>query len=192
MATLVREIKPILNPVQKLLFGIRHGQAWHNILYDEIGVQAFSKYRDTTLTAYGMQQAIEARPPQVDIVFVSPCLRTLQTASLMFPNTKKIAVECLKEYPQEFEICNRRSSKSVLERCFPDIDFSDLVYDEQDWPNLKTTHAQNKQRIQNIVSMRPETKIALVTHSTWLKYYMNNDLTNEPELKHCFAYPLKI
>jgi len=181
-----------IKQVQKALFGIRHGQAWHNILYEHFGDKAFSKYRDTSLTAYGMQQAVEARPPVVDIVFVSPCLRTLQTASLMFPKTKKVAIECLKEYPQEREICNRRSSKSVLQQCFPDIDFSDLPHEEQDWPNQKTTPAQNKKSIKAIVSMCPESKIALVTHSTWLKYYVNNDLTSEPELEHCVAYPLMI
>lgn len=190
MASIVREIKRI--PVQKVVFGIRHGQAWHNVLYEKFGKKAFSEYRDTTLTAYGMQQAVYAHPPQVDIVFVSPCLRTLQTASLMFPKTKKFAIECLKEYPQDIEICNRRSSKSFLQQCFPDIDFSDLVDEEQDWPNQSTTHAQNKERIQTIVSMCPESTIALVTHSTWLKYYINNDLTSEPELEHCVAYSLKI
>ena len=41
MAAFVREIKPFLNPVQKVLFGIRHGQAWHNILHDDFGNSVF-------------------------------------------------------------------------------------------------------------------------------------------------------
>jgi len=192
MAALVREIKPLLHPVQKMVYGIRHGQAWHNVLYSHFGNEAYSNHRDTTLTGYGMQQAVQARPPCVDIVFVSPSLRTLQTASLMYPKTPKVAMECLKEYPQEVEICNQRSSTYFLQQCFPEVDFSDLVTEEQDWPNVKITPAQNKERAQAIISMRPETRIALVTHSTWLKYYMHDTMTSEPELEHCVAYPLKL
>ena len=192
MAALVREIKPMLHSMPKIIYGIRHGQAWHNILFEHFGMKAYSDFRDTTLTAYGMQQAAEAKPPPVDVCFVSPSLRTLQTASLMYPNTKKVAIECLKEYPQESETCNQRSSKSFLKSAFPEIDFTDLESEEQDWPNTQKTPARNKQHMLSIIHHYPAARIALVTHSTWLKYYVNNDLRSEPELKHCFAYPLEL
>jgi len=44
-----------------------------------------------------MRQAIEANVPPPDLVLVSPLTRTLQTATLMFPNVKVVALECLKE-----------------------------------------------------------------------------------------------
>lgn len=194
MSALVREIKPVITPlikpVKKIVYGIRHAEAWHNILYESFGVKAYSMFQDTTLTACGMQQAANANKPDVEIVFVSPCMRTLQTASIMFPNTPKIALECLKEYPQENEICNQRSSKSFLQKCFSDINFNDLKTEHQEWPNTQRTPLENKKTIVSIINNRDESRIAVVSHSTWLKYYINGDLNGDPELEHCVAYKL--
>ena len=194
MSALVREIKPVITPlikpVKKIVYGIRHAEAWHNILYESFGVKAYSMFQDTTLTARGMQQAANANKPDVEIVFVSPCMRTLQTASIMFPNTPKIALECLKEYPQENEICNQRSSKSFLQKCFSDINFNDLKTEHQEWPNTQRTPLENKKTIVSIINNRDESRIAVVSHSTWLKYYINGDLNGDPELEHCVAYKL--
>ena len=194
MSALVREIKPVITPlikpVKKIVYGIRHAEAWHNILYESFGVKAYSMFQDTTLTAGGMQQAANANKPDVEIVFVSPCMRTLQTASIMFPNTPKIALECLKEYPQENEICNQRSSKSFLQKCFSDINFNDLKTEHQEWPNTQRTPLENKKTIVSIINNRDESRIAVVSHSTWLKYYINGDLNGDPELEHCVAYKL--
>ena len=194
MSALVREIKPVITrlikPVKKIVYGIRHAEAWHNILYESFGVKAYSMFQDTTLTARGMLQAANANKPDVEIVFVSPCMRTLQTASIMFPNTPKIALECLKEYPQENEICNQRSSKSFLQKCFSDINFNDLKKEHQEWPNTQRTPLENKKTIVSIINNRDESRIAVVSHSTWLKYYINGDLNGDPELEHCVAYKL--
>ena len=194
MSALVREIKPVITPlikpVKKIVYGIRHAEAWHNILYESFGVKAYSMFRDTTLTARGMQQAVNAKKTDVDIVLVSPCIRTLQTASIMFPNTPKIALECLKEYPQENEICNQRSSKSFLQKCFSDINFNDLKTEHQEWPNTQRTPLENKKKIVSFINNRDESRIAIVSHSTWLKYYINGDLNGDPELEHCVAYKL--
>lgn len=181
---------PLAKTCTKIVYGIRHAEAWHNILYESFGVQSYSMFRDTTLTARGMQQAVNATKPDVDIVFVSPCIRTLQTASIMFPNTPKIAVECLKEYPQENEICNQRSEKSFLQKCFSDINFNDLKTEHQKWPNNEITPRENKKTIDLIIKNREESRIAIVSHSTWLKYYRNEDLNGVPELEHCVAYKL--
>ena len=56
-----------------------------------------NSFEDTTLTSNGMQQAMEADAPLVDVVLVSPLLRTLQTSTLMYPDTPTLALECLKE-----------------------------------------------------------------------------------------------
>jgi phosphohistidine phosphatase SixA len=177
-------------PDKKIVYGIRHAEAWHNILYTVLGLKAYSTFQDTTLTARGMQQAVNANPPKVDIVFVSPCLRTLQTASIMFPNTPKFALECLKEYPQEHDICNQRSAKSFLQKYFSDINFDDLKTEHQKWPNTEITPSKNKNIIDLIIEDISEERVALVSHSTWLKYYINENLNGDPELEHCVAYKL--
>ena len=91
----------------KNLIGIRHGEALHNVVAKIYGNKVYKEFEDTTLTTNGMRQAIEANVPPPDLVLVSPLTRTLQTATLMFPNVKVVALECLKEYPQHTEICNR-------------------------------------------------------------------------------------
>ena len=62
-------------------------------------------------------------------------MRTLQTAHIMFPNVHKVALECLKEYPQHTELCNKRSKASLLAHLYPSVDFSDLTDENQCWPD---------------------------------------------------------
>ena len=83
---------------------------------------AYSKYRDTTLTAYGMQQAAQASSPRGHCFCLAE-FANITNGFIDVSKKRKSAIECLKEYPQELEICNQRSSKHVLEQCFPDVDF---------------------------------------------------------------------
>lgn len=189
MAALVRQIPRAT--IQKQLFGIRHGEGWHNVLYKSMGMQSYSEYADTTLTAEGMRQAANANAPEVDVVLVSPLMRTLQTANIMFPDTPTIALECLKEYPQEEHISNCRSETSLLQQLFPKVDFSDLKDETQPWPNV-TDPATNLNRAKLIIATSTATRFAIVSHSTWLKYWITGTYADEPELKHCHAYELKI
>ena len=186
MAPLVRQY-----PLKKVLYGIRHAEGWHNVLYDLIGSQAYSKYPDTSLTTEGMRQAAVAKAPEVDVVLVSPLMRTLQTANIMYPDTPQIALECLKEYPQEKDTSNRRSETSLLRRLFPKVDFSDLTDENQPWPNPVDAH-ENAQRVKEFITNTKAAHFAIVTHSTWLKYWMTGTCESEPELIHCHPYKLII
>ena len=175
--------------LQHRMFGIRHGEALHNVVGGVYGTEVYEKFVDTTLTAKGMQQALKANAPKVDVVLVSPLMRTLQTAALMYPDTATIALECLKEIPQHTEICNRRSSRSLLVRLFPRVDWSMITEEEQLWPEY-ISNALRKNQLQVFVKSLPQKRVALVTHSSWLKYYMVETVEAEPELKHCFPYKL--
>lgn len=195
MSAILKQIpitKQILCRTQpaKTLYGIRHGQAWHNVLFDTMGEKAYADYQDTSLTTKGMEQAATAESPDIDLVLVSPLIRTLQTAHIMFPNKPQIALECLKEYPQHTEICNKRSNATVLKRLFPRVDFSDLQTEQQSWP-APVDHEQNIGVIKNIIHASKQRRIAIVSHSSWLKYWINGSIESLPELKHCTAYPLE-
>jgi len=185
------QVIPAAGTAHKLLYGIRHGQAWHNVLFNALGKKAYSEYEDTTLTVEGMRQAAEAIAPNVDLVFVSPLMRTLQTAQLMFPNTPQIALECLKEYPQHTDQCNRRSKTSFLTHLFPNVNFSDLDTESQSWPN-DTDYDENVQIVKEMVMKASAERIAIVSHSSWLKYWMNGSVESLPELVHCQAYTLDL
>jgi len=171
------------------MFGIRHGEALHNVVGAKYGPKVYEQFGDTTLTTKGMQQALEAHAPQVDVVLVSPLMRTLQTAAIMYPDTPTIALECLKEIPQHTEICNRRSSLSLLSRLFPKVDWSMITEEEQLWPEYISI-ALRKNQLREFVKSIPQQRVALVTHSSWLHYYTTGSVEPETELKHCFPYKL--
>jgi hypothetical protein len=104
MAALAREVyHPMARYVKKQVFGIRHGEAWHNILHSKLGDDAYNNFQDATLTTRGMSQASSnaTSMPAPDLILVSPLMRTLQTADIIWPNTPKVALECLQEYPQQ-------------------------------------------------------------------------------------------
>lgn len=182
-AQLVRQI------FKKQMVGIRHGQALHNVVVPKYDNEAYTYFEDTTLTVEGMRQARTARVPPVDVVLVSPLARALQTAELMYPYTNIVALECLKEFPQHTEICNRRSAKSTLEMLFPRVDFEDLVAEQQTWPNSMPPAVFRRQFDAYVDTLEAD-NVAVVTHSTWLKFYMTGQMAPEPELEHCFPYKM--
>jgi hypothetical protein len=178
--------------MSKVVYGIRHAEGWHNILFSVLKEKAYTDFQDSSLTVKGMHQARQADIPKgIEVVYVSPLVRTLQTAQLMFPNVQTIALECLKEYPQEREQCNRRSSRSILKDIFPNVDFSNLLQEDQPWPNQVACET-NLNAFKSIIATSPCSVIGVVTHSTWLKYCMTKTLKSSPELKHCVAYELNI
>jgi len=191
MSTIVREAhSPMAKHAPKHVFGIRHGEAWHNVLYPEIGDKAYVCFQDTSLTTKGMSQASSAHIPKPDLILVSPLMRTLQTADLLWPNARKVALECLQEYPQKTQLVNRRSAKSTLQNLFPHIDFSDLKTEQQRWP--RHNPRQDKSTIKYVISTYSAQTIGIVTHSTWLKFCLTGSLDSEPELEHCKPYILEL
>ena len=174
------------------IIGIRHGEAWHNVL-GEPGLT----YEDTTLTIKGMQQALEARkdaPGNIDIIYCSPLVRTLQTASIIFPNKKIIALDCLMEYPQNTEICNKRSDLRLLKRLFPNVQFRcDIA---NNWNvkdadrHLKLQTIEFKKVLRNVPR---DKRIVVVSHSSWLKNFMFGTVGDVfEELPHCSPLPIDV
>jgi len=176
--------------LRKNVIGIRHGEALHNVVGKIYSDKVYQQFEDTTLTTNGMRQAINANIPAPDIVLVSPLTRTLQTATLMFPNVPIYALECLKEYPQNIEICNRRSSIRIISMLFPHVDFSDCQTDMQPWPNDPPTPHDNMSEFYDKLSTYEANNVAVVTHSSWLKYFISGKAEAEPELEHCTPYNL--
>ena len=120
--------------MSKTLYCIRHGLALHNVLYWHVGTKAYTEYNDTPLLDEGYVQAQDLKKNwedinKIELVLVSPCMRTLQTSTNIFDKigVKTIALDCLIEYPfGGKDICNRRKNKSVLESNFPWLYFSQI------------------------------------------------------------------
>ena len=112
--------------MSKQLWCIRHGTAVHNVMAKDIGDKAYTDYTDTPLVENGQNEATElgktwTELKNIEIVYVSPLTRTLQTASNIFKNSGKkfVAIDELMEYPQGVHFCNKRKNKSELIKLFP-------------------------------------------------------------------------
>lgn len=194
----------------KTLYCIRHGLAQHNLNYTKYGVKTFydKNYKDTRLVSQGIQQAKTLRNNwsninDIELVLVSPLMRTLQTANILFKDKDIpiIALECVREFPMGLQTCNYRSSRREYETKFPHIDFSDLKtnYDELWFPEREETIEELTIRIEKMVKwilLRKETNIALVNHSSFIGQLKDKEIklleNNEKELLHCFPYKLKL
>ena len=110
----------ILQPKEKVIHFVRHAQGFHNVA----GEEDYSNYQsedhfDAKLTPLGEQQCqhLSSRSSTLapDLVVVSPMTRTLQTASISFPNLVDncpwLAIEHIRE-ASGFHPCDRRQTLS--------------------------------------------------------------------------------
>ena len=115
--------------MEKTLYCIRHGYALHNKLFRDIGLRAYTEFRDTQLLEKGYNQARVLNKTweelhDIQLVVVSPCVRTLDTATFVFKNINVpiIANDFLIEYPMGgYEICNKRKDIDDLRYMYPYI-----------------------------------------------------------------------
>ena len=190
----------------KTLYFIRHGTALHNLLFWKIGNEAYTTYRDTPLVQRGFEEASELGKTwkeinEIELVLVSPLLRTLQTQINIFgvnssPILKNIiSLDCLVESPiGGKEICNKRKNKSMLKKNFPWVNFDHMENEEFKWSHNEETEEELQKRIDEFIEFiktRCEQKIVIISHSSWITKYLYNKLSSEEnDLKHCFPYKI--
>ena len=187
--------------MEKVLYCIRHGTALHNVLFWEQGEDVYKKYRDTPLVKKGVDEAKALGETwedidKIELVIVSPLLRTLQTADNIFSkkDVPMIALDCVMEYSQGLDLCNRRKSITEYKPCYPKVDFSHIKDDvETRWREDKyETIEELNERIKEMIKFiktRKEIHIAIVSHSSYLGHYMFNRIGDENnEIKHCYPY----
>ena len=194
----------------KIIYCIRHGEALHNVNYHKFGSNTFydPNFVDTSLTDEGFIQADKFKKTweqlnSIELVIVSPLLRTLQTAHTIFKdmNIPIIALDIAREYPLGLHTCNQRSSKQYYEQLFPSINFDNLS------SNLDTLWNHEREetidelniRIQTIIdylSNCKESTIAFVNHSSFMGQMIHKKIrlldNNEKELVHCYPYKFQI
>lgn len=191
--------------MEKVLYCIRHGTALHNILFWDQGEIVYEKYLDTPLVKKGVVESLKFGEEwndihKIELVIVSPLLRTLQTADNIFckKDVPMIALDCLMEYPQGIELCNRRKTITEYKPCFPDVDFAHIESDEEtQWRSERKENLDElQQRIDTMIEFirtRKEKHIAIVSHSSYLGYYLHKKIGDENnELKHCYPYIHKL
>ena len=191
----------------KNIYCIRHGEALHNVLFWEIGEKVYLLYRDTPLTSVGVGQAQQLGESMfsfghtdIDLIIVSPLLRTLQTADNIFKkkNIPMLALDCVMEYPQGLDQCNHRKTIKEYKYCYPNVDFSHIEYDEEPfWKKYEIESMESLmkriEKMKKFILSRPEKNIAIVSHSSFLGKFLFDKIGDEKnELKHCHVYQTKI
>ena len=192
----------------KNILCIRHGRAFHNVLSDKIGEKAFSLKEsfDAPLVEEGILQAKELgenskQLKNIDIVFVSPLTRTLQTAENIFEKNQKVkivALDKIKEFPQGIDICNKRRNRIELKEKFKKVDFSLLDSDsDQMWREDRYEKVDElKERIdefKKFVMNENDNNIAIVSHNNFLKELLFQNCDDETFiLDHCHPYKLDL
>ena len=189
--------------MQKTLFCIRHGYALHNKLFWSIGRKAYGDFRDTPLLNEGYNQAKNLNKSwknikDVELVVVSPCTRTLETAKFVFRDTNipMISKDFLIEYPiGGYEICNQRKDLDHLKFAYPNIEFKQQN-NEMIWGKNEETKQELDQRINDMlrwIGDRDEKTIAIVSHSSFIGQMKDRIIGDEHnELHHCYPYKLLV
>ena len=146
--------------MSKSLYLIRHGKALHNELFERIGSQAFrlSDGVYPPLIKEGIDQSIELgktwiNKKEIELVLVSPLLRTLETAMNIFGKlrTPIVCQEFLREYPMGEDTCNKRTDTDLLRQRFPRIDFTDIELETDTlWTEKRETLDQLNGRLEEM------------------------------------------
>ena len=129
---------------EKLVHFIRHAEGEHNVA-GEANYLNYLKmdYLDAELSAHGEKQCLSLSKKieegnyhlldeGVDLLVVSPMLRTIQTASFVFPHlaarVKWISLECIREQTG-LHPCDKRRDINIRRMQYPLIDFSQVESD---------------------------------------------------------------
>uniref|UniRef100_A0A6S8ZUH4 Phosphoglycerate mutase-like protein n=2 Tax=Ditylum brightwellii TaxID=49249 RepID=A0A6S8ZUH4_9STRA len=183
---------------QKTIHFIRHAEGYHNEANHAYGDDTpctFStpdswQYQDARLTDKGIGQCVKARETLLgdvnpELVVVSPFTRTLQTAHIMFGGKGYpfIVHNLCRERSGKFTCDKMRSKTEIVEDIKPIYDhsydridfdsFGFLAEEDQFWTEGREPSDVVIGRgvdMMKWLATRPESEIAVVTHSSWLKH----------------------
>ena len=191
--------------MNKTLYFIRHAEAMHNPDVDKYGKDILTdwKYFDAKLTEYGKEQRKNILKEkelleEVDIIYVSPLSRTLETSEVLCNLNKPIvALELVRERVG-VRPCDKRSEISKQKVKFPHVDFS-LCEDDEDklWKlDHRETEEELKQRIISFlewVKTKPFKKIVIITHNGYILRLCNKVLNMKVEkVNNCEIFKINI
>ena len=168
------------------LYYVRHGQAQHNLLYNEIGKDAYLDPRviDSSLTGVGIGQAQQLRNQcdliaPISIILVSPLTRCLETTEEMMHGflhkPRVIALDELIEWAAT-DTPNHRKPVSMLRERFPFVDFTNIQSDRS-VPLSDSIYAL-QERIDAfrsfVTSLGEDERIMVVGHTSWFNKLIFN------------------
>lgn len=177
----------------RYIYFIRHAEATHNADFESLGLRAYylERNRDSELTSKGELQASAVTAPDVDIVFVSPLTRTLNTARIIFEKApvRMVVTDIVRECNYN-HICNNRKQCSDLEHKYLGMDFSNLCEDDQIFDCGSDLVDRNKQ-LDELIDNHCDKNIAIVSHCSFLNGYFKYKGYGNIELDNCQIYKVE-
>lgn len=141
-----------------------------------------------------LQPTVQAFDPQPEVIVLSPNCRALQTGVLVFEHlvgrVPFIAHEMVRE-ESGVHVCDKRRPTSKQAKEFPMVDFS-LLETEEDVifrNDRRETKPELGSRIYNFfewLSQRPESSVAVASHSGWLFTIFNGFCECDDNVKPWF------
>lgn len=182
----------------KTVHFIRHGEGIHNVAYYLYDTAAYfmEEYRDPELTETGKDQAKLVRYTNlelqlVDMVLVSPLMRTMQTADIIFKNhSNTYALSLIKEKLYE-HTCNQSKSTKDLQPLFPHFKYDTIDIDVLDSQNSNQKDLQKCFFVlDQMLKQSEHTKIAIVSHHDFICEFMKFKLDKPVYLKNCEIFTI--
>lgn len=189
----------------KNIICIRHGYSYHNMLSEKYGDIAYlmPECFNSPLLKQGIEEATKLREneleklKEIDIVLVSPLIRTLQTAQIIFGGLNKnmLVLDILKEYSDTTaETPNKRKNKTELMIEFPEFNYTELNTEEDlSWNSERfETIEELTNRITTFIEYLKDiniNNICVVGHTDFLSKLIYGKIEN---LEHCHIYNLKL
>ena len=187
----------------KKVYCIRHGQATHNIDFKIRGEIAYIDpiHKDSKLTSEGIKEAEILNKHLLkiksDIILVSPLTRTIQTCLLSTNKIDKkiLSLEEVREFPCGIHTPNNRKTKNELIKLYPEIDFSEIIENEDIYWNHN--REENYQELDNRINKfkvwikkRPENNFLLFSHASFISRLLEHK--KYQHIRHCDPYLLEI
>jgi broad specificity phosphatase PhoE len=165
---------------------IRHGFAEHNQGFLDEGESAYSslKFRGSKLTQLGHKQTLRVIVPNVDIVYVSPLIRCIESARNIFGYSQILhlsdgLLETQGPYP-----CNWREPKGLIDVKYKNVDtqlISPTYTIQQETETSQHIEERAFQTLEYLIlkSKKMNAKsIAIVTHNDWLESIFRHKFEN--------------
>ena len=181
------------------MYFVRHGQAIHNVAKDnhkgEGNPYLDPALTDAPLTQLGREQARRLLPSTsallVEVVICSPLSRAVETACLGFAAQLErgvpfVAVESCREQLGQ-NLCDARCETALAAAAHTRVDFSAIAPTDELFTPTRETLSELTCRAAaflRLLQQRPERRIAVVTHSSFLAALFNAaaDCSAAPEL----------
>lgn len=193
----VKDLRGSVKTQVKHVHFLRHAQGLHNVAGEANYLNYMKKeFTDSPLSEEGIKQCkllcvrcekTSQYDSNIDLLVVSPLLRTLQTASFSFPFLiSKIPWLALDEIREQTGLhpCDKRIPVSLRSKEFAYVDFKNVVHDE-DLLYFKyivsrepaNDVARRGGEFMDWLSSRDEENVLVVTHSAFLTHFFDQVVT---------------